>query len=56
MSVLEAIQNLHFIGRLLFEFCAMITLSYWGFRLGRGWRIKILLGIGFPLIAAVVQL
>jgi hypothetical protein len=54
MSAMEAMQNLHLFWRLLLEFCALIALNYWGFRVGRGWRMKIVLGIGVPLIIAVI--
>ena len=37
----------------LMELCALAAFSYWGFHLNRGWFIKILLGIGAPLLVAI---
>jgi hypothetical protein len=39
---------LHFI----LELCALASLSYWGFQTGGGWLVKIVLGIGIPLLVA----
>jgi len=39
---------LHF----LLELCALAALSYWGFQTGGGWLVKIVLGIGVPLLVA----
>ncbi len=39
---------LHF----LLELCALAALSFWGFQAGGGWLVKILLGIGMPLLVA----
>jgi hypothetical protein len=40
--------------RFLLELCALATLGYWGFAVGESVFVKILLGIGAPLLAAVV--
>ena len=40
--------------RFLLELCALAALAYWGFKTGRGPIAKIGLGIGTPLLAAVV--
>ena len=34
------------------ELCALAALSYWGFQTGGGWLVKIVLGIGVPLLVA----
>ena len=39
---------LHFV----LELCAVAAISYWGFQAGAGWPLKILLGIGIPLLVA----
>lgn len=36
------------------ELAALAGLGYWGFTLDRGWSWRILLGVGAPLLAAVV--
>jgi hypothetical protein len=40
--------------RFLLELCALAALAYWGFKTGTGPISKIGLGIGAPLLAAVV--
>lgn len=40
--------------RFILELCALASLGYWGFRTGNGLLIKIVLGIGVPLLAAIV--
>jgi hypothetical protein len=40
--------------RFLLELAALGALGYWGFRTGSGLPLKLLLGIGAPLLAAVV--
>ncbi|HEV2661826.1 MAG TPA: YrdB family protein [Ktedonobacteraceae bacterium] len=38
----------------LLELCILGALAYWGFRVGNGTLMKIVLGIGTPLLAALV--
>lgn len=38
----------------LLELCALAALGYWGFTQNTGWLLKIILGIGTPVIAAFV--
>lgn len=40
--------------RFLLELCSLGALGYWGFVVGGSAFVKILLGIGAPLLAAVV--
>ncbi|HYF76264.1 MAG TPA: YrdB family protein [Symbiobacteriaceae bacterium] len=40
--------------RFLLEICALVGLGYWGFRTGNGGTARYVLGIGAPLLAAVV--
>ncbi|HEX5503581.1 MAG TPA: YrdB family protein [Thermomicrobiales bacterium] len=40
--------------RFLLELCALAALGYWGFRVGQGPLAKVALGLGAPLLAAVV--
>ena len=40
--------------RFLLELCALGALGYWGFKIGRGLIVKVGLGIGAPLLAALV--
>ena len=40
--------------RFLLELCMLAAVGYWGFKTGSGWSLKILLGIGAPLLIAVI--
>ncbi len=51
MALLKAIN----VGmRFLLELCVLAAVGYWGFKTGSGWFLKILLGIGAPLLIAVL--
>lgn len=51
---MESIKGANLALRFLLELCALGALGYWGFKTGGGLIAKIGLGIGAPLIAAVV--
>lgn len=40
--------------RFLTEIFALLALGYWGFQVEKGLAVKIVLGIGAPLLAAVI--
>ncbi|MDD9266920.1 YrdB family protein [Paenibacillus sp. GCM10023248] len=40
--------------RFLLELCLLASLSYWGFHTDRGLLLKIVLGIGTPLLTAFI--
>ena len=40
--------------RFLLELCMLAAVGYWGFKTSSGWLLKILLGIGAPLLIAVI--
>lgn len=48
------LQSANLALRFLLEICALVGLGYWGFRTGNGGVVRYLLGIGAPLLAAVV--
>ncbi len=52
--MLELIKGANLALRFLLELCALGALGYWGFKTGSGTITKIGLGIGAPLVAAVV--
>jgi hypothetical protein len=52
--VLEVIKGANLALRFLLELCALVALGYWGLKTGSGTIAKIALGIGAPLVAAVV--
>src|SRR3954469_4011451 len=47
-------ESLTLLGRFLRELCMLGSLGYWGFKTGDGAATKALLGVGAPLLAAVV--
>lgn len=51
---MEAIKTTNLGLRFLLELCMLAALGYWGFNTGKGTLVKIALGIGAPLIAAVL--
>lgn len=38
----------------LMELFALTAFGYWGFSIGRGWLLKIVLGLGTPLLVAII--
>jgi hypothetical protein len=52
--MLELIKGANLALRFLLELCALGALGYWGFKTGGGLMMKIGLGIGAPLVSAVV--
>ncbi len=40
--------------RFVLELCMLAALAYWGFQLEGGWPLRLLVGIGAPLLAATV--
>jgi hypothetical protein len=52
--VLELIKGANLTLRFLLELCALGALGYWGFKTGNTTIAKIALGVGAPLVAAVV--
>ena len=52
--MLELIKGANLALRFLLELCALGALGYWGFETGGGLIAEIGLGIGAPLVAAVV--
>ena len=51
---MSALKNANLALRFLLELCALAALGYWAFATQPGWLLKWLLGIGLPLLAAVV--
>jgi hypothetical protein len=47
------IQSANLALRFLLELCALAALGYWGFQAGPNLPIKIALGVGAPLLAAI---
>jgi hypothetical protein len=51
---METIKLANLALRFLLELCALVALGYWGVKTGGGLISKIGLGIGAPLLAAIV--
>ncbi len=49
---MELIKSANLSMRFLLEMCALVALGYWGFRTGDQLLLKVVLGLGTPLIAA----
>ena len=52
--MLELIKSANLGLRFLLELCVLVALGYWGFKTGRALIGKSALGIGAPLVVAVV--
>ena len=50
----ELIKGANLLSRFLLELCALGALSYWGLKTGSATITKVVLGVGAPLVAAVV--
>ncbi|MCM3570159.1 YrdB family protein [Neobacillus mesonae] len=51
---MAALQNINLAIRFLLEICALMALGYWGFHTGNGKVTKALLGVGVPILIAVI--
>lgn len=52
--ILESLKITNLAVSFLLELCALAALAYWGVRTGQGLILKIGLGVGAPLLAAVM--
>jgi Protein of unknown function (DUF2568) len=52
--VLTTIKNANLVLAFLLELCVLVALAFWGFSTGSGMLIKIVLGIGAPVLAMIV--
>ena len=48
------LQNMNLGLRFLLEVCGLVAIGYWGFYMGNGVMLKIILGIGSPLFIALI--
>jgi len=49
-----ALKLLNLAVRFLLELCLLAAVGYWGFKTQSGWLLKILCGIGLPVLIAVL--
>lgn len=48
------IESLNLLVRFVLELCMLASVGYWGFKTGDGAAMAALLGVGGPLVMAVV--
>jgi hypothetical protein len=51
---MDALTLVNLAVRFLLELCVLVAVGYWGFKTGLGWFLKTLLGIGAPVLIAVL--
>jgi Protein of unknown function (DUF2568) len=51
---MDALKMLNLLVRFLLELCMLAAVGYWGFKTQSDWPMKILLGIGLPILIAVL--
>jgi hypothetical protein len=52
--LLTGLKNVNLLVAFLLELCVLVALGYWGFQTGQGMALKIILGLGAPILAIVV--
>lgn len=51
---MNILKSLNLLVRFLLELCMLAAVGYWGFKTQSSWPLKILLGIGLPILIAVL--
>jgi hypothetical protein len=51
---MDVFKGLNLAVRFLLELCMLAAVAYWGFKTQSTWLMKILLGIGLPVLIAVL--
>jgi hypothetical protein len=51
---MQILKVLNLLVRFLLELCMLAAVGYWGFQTGSGWGLKIMLGIGLPVLLIVI--
>ncbi|HEU0291564.1 MAG TPA: YrdB family protein [Anaerolineales bacterium] len=51
---MDALKMLNLLVRFLLELCMLAAVGYWGFKTQSGWLMKVLFGIGLPVLIAVL--
>lgn len=51
---MTVLRSINMTLRFILELCLLAALAYWGFQLEGGWPLRLLVGIGAPLLAATV--
>lgn len=51
---MDSLKMLNLLVRFLLELCMLAAVGYWGFKTQSGWLMKVLFGIGLPVLIAVL--
>ncbi len=51
---MDVLKALNLLVRFLLELCMLAAVGYWGFKTHSGWAMKIIFGIGLPILIAVI--
>ena len=51
---MDALKMLNLALRFLLELCMLAAVAFWGFKTQNNWLMKILLGIGLPVVIATL--
>lgn len=51
---MEALKVLNLAVRFLLELCMLAAVAFWGFETQNNWLMKVLLGIGLPVLIALL--
>jgi hypothetical protein len=51
---MNALKGINLAIRFLLELCMLAAVGYWGFKTHSSWTLKILFGIGLPILIAVI--
>ncbi|MGE5463471.1 MAG: YrdB family protein [Syntrophothermus sp.] len=51
---MDLLKGTNLLVRFLLELCMLAAVGYWGFKTHSSWALKILLGIGLPILIAVI--
>jgi hypothetical protein len=51
---MDILKGSNLLVRFLLELCMLAAVGYWGFKTGSGGVMKVILGIGLPILIAVI--
>ena len=51
---MDILKSLNLAVRFLLELCMLVAVGYWGFKTHSSWVMKIIFGIGLPVLIAVL--
>lgn len=53
-NTMDVLKGFNLLIRFLLELCLLAAVGYWGFKTHSGWAMKIVFGIGLPILIAVL--